>query len=384
MYEFSASGNAMGGAVVAKPGDASTMATNIAGMTQLEGGRLLGGVTIIQPHQDVETPMGTYKGESPHWTPPHGYYTQQITDRLWMGVGMFTRFGLSAEFDPAWPGRYNSYFAQIVSSSVVPGLAYKLTDTLSLGVGLEAMYFDYTQKKKRATPWGDLDASMNGDSLGFGLNLSAHYHPIDPLRFGISYRSQMKQRLSGRATFNQPAGMPPIFFQDTDVWGTVILPDSIQAGVSYDILDNLSVEADIVWTRWSTYKSMTINYADPLIPGNPASKSTMSEKNYKDVFRYCLGVEYGVLPWLDLRAGYIYDESPVRNEYADYLVPANDRQIFSLGTGVKYGNWNFDVSYSYLWILAREVDSRPADGVVKSRFENGDAHMVGLSVGYKF
>lgn len=384
MYEYSASGNAKAGAVVAKPGDASTLATNIAGMTELEGGQVLAGATFIQPHQDVETPQGSYLGKSSSWIPPHAYYTQQINDRLWMGVGMFTRFGLSAEFDSEWAGRYNSYFAQVISSSIMPSLAYKLTDELSVGVGVEGMYFDYTQKKKRATPWGDMDAKVNGDSVGFGLHLGAQYRPIEPLRIGIAYRSQIKQSLSGRASFKRPAGMPTIMFNDTDASGTIILPDSLQFGVSYDILDNLSVEADVIWTRWSTYESMTIDYGEALIPGNTASLSTTSEKNYRDVFRYCLGVEYGLYPWLDLRAGYVYDESPVRSEYADYLVPANDRQIYSVGAGFKYDNWNFDVSYSYLWILGRDVDARPADGVVESRFENGDAHMVGLSIGYKF
>ncbi|MFW5488995.1 MAG: OmpP1/FadL family transporter [Desulfovibrio sp.] len=384
MYEFSARGNAVGGAVVANPKDASTMATNIAGMTQLDGGHVLAGATIIQPHQDVETPEGDFRGQSPNWVPPHAYYTQQVTDRLWMGLGVFTRYGLSAEFDPEWPGRYNSYFAQIVSSSVVPGIAYKLTDTLSLGLGLEAMYFDFKQQKKVRTAPGDVDGTLHGDSLGVGFNVSAHYHPIQPLRIGLAYRSLVEQRVTGRASFNNPAGLPPIFFQDTDAWGTIRLPDSVQAGVSYDILDNLTVEADVIWTRWSSYRNLTINYDKALMPTNPASTSTMSEKNYKDVFRYCLGVEYGVLPWLDLRAGYVYDESPVRDSYADYLVPANDRQIFSLGTGIKYDNWNFDVSYSYLWIMGRDVDARPEDGVVDSNFKNGDAHMVGFSVGYKF
>ena len=42
-----------------------------------------------------------------------------------------------------------------------------------------------------------------------------------------------------------------------------------------------------------------------------------------------------------------------------------------------------DVNYTYLMIMDRDIDGRD-DGVRDGEIDNADAHMVGLSVGYKF
>ena len=55
IYEWSARGNALGGATVGRGDDPSAIASNPAGITQLDGIRVLGGVTFIHPVVDVRT-----------------------------------------------------------------------------------------------------------------------------------------------------------------------------------------------------------------------------------------------------------------------------------------------------------------------------------------
>lgn len=68
----------------------------------------------------------------------------------------------------------------------------------------------------------------------------------------------------------------------------------------------------------------------------------------------------------------------------DYLVPANDRHMVGFGTGFRWNAWALDLSYTYLMIEERKVAPRIPDGVYQSEFDNGDAHLIGASVSYKF
>ena len=94
-YEWSARGNALGGSVVGMADDPAAVASNPAGITQLEGGHGLFGLTAIYPQAEVTTknPYNneekTTSGEDNIWTLPHAYYTRQLSDRYWLGLGVF-------------------------------------------------------------------------------------------------------------------------------------------------------------------------------------------------------------------------------------------------------------------------------------------------------
>jgi len=146
--------------------------------------------------------------------------------------------------------------------------------------------------------------------------------------------------------------------------------------------EKFSVEVGAVYTLWSKYDELKINYGDPVLPSATPTQSIQA-KNWDDVWRFNIGVEYAALDWLDLRAGYVFDQSPVQDETIDYMVPANDRHLLNGGLGFHWDNWMVDVNYTYLMIMDRDIDGRD-DGVRDGEIDNADAHMVGLSVGYKF
>jgi long-chain fatty acid transport protein len=74
----------------------------------------------------------------------------------------------------------------------------------------------------------------------------------------------------------------------------------------------------------------------------------------------------------------------IDNAYADYLVPANNRHLFSVGTGFYWQKWTLDLSYTYDLITSRDNVPAHETGVLPSSFNNGKAHMIGCSLGYKF
>ncbi len=394
LYESSARGNALAGAVVARADDPSALFFNPAGITQLPGLQMMAGATAIMPSTKVTTysPKAvTTKTEDNTWIPPHLYATYQATDKVWLGLAVFSPFGLGTEFPSDWPGKYNSYEAVIKTFTINPNIAFKVNDKFSFALGLDLMSFDLDLKRKIDTKpfggFGDVNRELEGDSLGMGFNVALHGRPFDWLKLGFSYRSQVTQHVTGDAKFLKPARFPnvPPFssaFNDTSASGSITLPDEFFFGAAFYPTKDFSVEVGAIWTRWSTYEALTISYGTPPLPGGGRVYS--DPKDWSDVWRPFIGFEYKAADWLDLRAGYAFDQEAVNQQYADYLVPANNRHLFSFGPGFHWRNWSLDLSYTYLLITDRDDVPAHEPGVLPSSFSNGYANMVGVSLGYKY
>ena len=375
VYEWSARGNALGGTTMARKADASVVASNPAAMTNLVGTQVMTGLTAVAPMATVSIAgQQSQDGENNVWMLPHGYVVSQLGERYWIGFGAYSRFGLGTEFEENWAGAGSVYYAAIKSVSLTPVLGLKLTDNWSIGLGVEANYFDFTQKKKVFSTY---DLKVHGDDIGVGCNISTWFAPTDWLSFGLMYRSSIDVHPRGEAESDATDALGAMLNGDAD--GEITLPDSWSFGVCVAPTDRLEIEADITRTGWSSYEELDIRI-DGVNPSGAALKS------WKDTWRLAIGAEYALTPAWDLRAGYVYDETPVRTERADYMVPANDRHLFNTGLGWHGGSWSVDLGYTYLLILDRKGAEVYGSGgsVETADFEDGDAHLLSLSVGFAF
>ena len=119
LFEGSARGNALGQTMVGRADDPSALFYNPAGITQLPGLEVMAGATAILP--SVKISNSTSTSTKDNWRfPPQFYATYQYSDRLWFGLGVFSPFGLAMEFPATWPGRFNSYDAEVESINVNP------------------------------------------------------------------------------------------------------------------------------------------------------------------------------------------------------------------------------------------------------------------------
>ena len=375
LYEGSARGNALGGTLVGRADDPSALYYNPAGITQLEGINVMVGATAIKPSTDVKTTTAagsvTTESEDNVWVPPHLYGTYQVNDSVWAGIGVFSRFGLGTEFPENWPGRYNSYNAEIQTMTLNPDVAFKVNDKLSLAAGVSATYFDLELDRKIPHDGQDLDMALTGDSIGYGFNVAMRYAILDWLAFGAAYQSEVEEEVEGDAD---------IGVAKTDADGDITLPDFVFLGLAAQATEKMSVEVGAIRTGWSSYDELVIDFANPAVLGTSQS---VTPKCWDDVWRYQAGVEYMLTEQFALRLGYVYDTSPIDDATVDYLVPANDRQLYSIGCGYAVNDWNIDVAYTFLDIQDRTVTARPEDGVPPSEFKDGDAHMLALSVSKK-
>lgn len=364
LYDWSARGNALGGAMTGRADDPSAIAFNPAGITQIPDSSMMAGLAFIMPGGTLTEIGGDSVGMIDHtFIPPHFYYTRQLSDRLWFGVGLMTRFGLGTDFPPDWYGRYNSYYANIQSVSINPNLAWKVNDRLSLSVGVEALWFEYGARRFIGT-----DFRLLGDDIGYGWNVGLHYKLDEATRIGLHYRSQVKLTISGTADI-QGVG-------STDAWGDLTLPEMFMFGISRQVTPKLNVEVGAIYTGWSSYDRLEINVEG--LPTDPVVK------NWKNVWRYQLGLEYRYSPEWTWRFGYTYDQEPSPDGTVDFQAPMSDRQLFSIGFGYTKNGRTWDLAYTYLLADDRTIAGRPGDGIPDSRTSNMDAHIFMISYSVRF
>ena len=386
LYEFSARGNAMGGAVLAGEAEPASIALNPALITDLKGSQLQLGATIVTADATVK-----YNGQETDpkdgiWTLPSFYYTQQINEDWYAGIGLFTRFGLSNEYgDKSWAGAYNAYQVAVTSLSLQPTVAYKVTDRLSASAGVEVMYFDFEEKKMLPYAPG-MNTDIQGDSVGISPIVALAYKANDKVNFGTSFRLRTKQSLEGTAKYYDTPTAMAAAFQNGDVTGDVTLPAQLAMGVSYKPTDDLLVEFNWMNIFWRSFDSIDISFDHK--PGTGVPGISSDKKEWKDTYRIGLGAEYTLTSALKVRGSYIFDKSPTNNDYMDVLVPVNDRHLFGTGLGWKVNDrYTVDLSYTYLLgtSLGGHTDQNAATEANKAvSYSNGSSHLAGLSVKYTF
>ena len=258
------------------------------------------------------------------------------------------------------------------------GIAYRLTDQLSLGVGLN--YVIGNVKLKRAmsvvsveTPSPvEADLALNGNAVGF--NAGILYKITPELSLGLSYRHKVQMDASGIASFDP--GYAVLGLPQGEVKSTLTLPATGFAGIAYRPLSNLEIEADYQFIGWSSYNELRFDFSSN-------NSSTVSPKNYQDTYIIRVGGEYSLDPW-HFRGGYLYDHSPVKIEYSEPLLPDANRNGFNVGLGYDINpDWSVDVAYFFLLFQDRQAQNTIPDISFDGTYQSY-VNLVGLNLEFKF
>ena len=392
---LSARGGAFGGGaasgMVARADDASAVAYNPAGLTQVEGTQIMGGLAAVALNLDLDTSAGWCSNSHQVWPIPHAYVSHQLNDKFWLGLGMFTRWGLGHSYPDGWAeggfqGGVGSALKSItlLTSTINPTVAYKLNDVWSMAAGVSYTwgYLSLNNQLYALNKHvGDVRIhSENGRSFGYNLALHAKFN--EQWSAGLTYRSHERMKFNGSARVRGDHPMVPVLAKNGGIGNTrgkatIVLPDIITLGVAYKPTERLSFEADVAYTVWSRWRALDVDLY--------GYKGIHQQKNWRDTWALSFSAEYWALDWLALRAGFLYETSPLNGEaYHDYLIPTNGRLQYSAGLGLKYNQWTLD--FAYIYMQEREVNLMDGGtaGTIKGKFGNGYDHTFCLTLGYKF
>jgi long-chain fatty acid transport protein len=405
IYETSSRGFAMGNANIGRGHDASALYSNPAAITRLDGTQVTAGISFIAPAigltlngvpaatGPVDVSMNDYVQPVPHL-----YATRRITDDLAAGLAVFVPYGLKSDFDPGWAGRYNNYLTDITTIDITPTIAYRVikdkpwAKSVSIALGAQILYADVDMRRvmpaylafnPSTAALADKPLILQGDTWEYGYSAAVQWEINDKVALGIVYRSGFK--LGFDSATEEIVGAVP---KHGGAWGRINLPDSWAFGINYSPIPNLDLGLQLLRTSWSDYDKLEI-YVPTL------DRISVKEKNWRDVWRYSVGAEYRVSDKIALRAGFVMDKDPVNRDYADYMVPSNDRLIGSIGLG-----WNIsklvtvDFAYGYLTIKSTHINARPdtTSGLPPDTFfdvydtdiHTGHAHIASVSASFRF
>lgn len=360
--QIGARASGMGSAVVASPSDPlSALFYNTAGLADIKGTKLAVGAGYAEFKLRYKNIQGYDEENSSKAFVPNFSFSTDSASPIVFGFGAFSSIGVGYKFekDPA-----HGITGDIESSagilSLTPGLAYKLTPSLSVGLQLIFGY-GITENK---SPYGStvLKAEANGTGLGAALGMIYSYS--EALNLGISWHSPMHVSQNGDAKIG---GVKYDF--DVDIYS----PQTLAAGIGYNITPKFLITGSVKWSDWSYFDR---------------SKSTMNNvefpfsKNSRDGFRYTLGCEYTVSDLLTLRAGFIYDPYSIKKEWLSPTLADATFYNLSIGASFTIEKYEIDIFLSGSKIESRKV-SYSQTGYT-GKYEGYTFPFTGIDLTYTF
>jgi long-chain fatty acid transport protein len=347
------------------------------------------GVSLVNGRTNYVAPNSFEQYEARPQTPsPHLFFVwADSTSKFRAGLGVFAPYGSTVEWEEGWSGRYNLTSLSLRAIYIQPTVAYKVTDWLSVGAGLDIVAGSVNLQ--RSLPTSDTNGEPGHMTLdgktktAFGYNLGVYLQPSEKFSLGLNYRSAVDATVEdGDATFEVPAAVSASF-PSTTFGATLPLPSVFSIGVGYKPSSKFTLAADVNFVGWSAYEALTINFGAP-IPSPNGPTVTRSARNYENSRIYHIGAELSVIKNLDLRFGAYYDESPVPNGYMTPETPDADAVGLTAGFGFKASDKiTIDGSFLYLNKEQRENVAAPDSNGISGTYK-ASALIPGLGVSIKF
>ncbi|MCK7509716.1 MAG: outer membrane protein transport protein [Desulfobacterales bacterium] len=268
--------------------------------------------------------------------PPHAYYTQQIQRQVVVRHRRCSPASASARSStPTGPAATTATTPRSRPSRSTPTSPTSSHDKLSVAVRSEHDVPEPRSEEEADSPrhGGDvLIRELRRRFLGLGPQRRhpVQAHGLDAV--GPYLPQPYQPECRGRREVQPPTPVPASGYS-----GTCRPPADLQSA-RHDLRRRelqraprtSPVGGGIYWTRWETYNQLQINFGAPFGPAGASTSAT--PKNWDNVYRFMIGAEWkvnaelGPPPRLCLRPGARGPDSTI-----DYILPDNDRNMFSLG-----------------------------------------------------
>ncbi len=379
-------GRAMAGAGIVGD-DLSAVHYNPAGMTLLSGTRMQATGTWVAVNLDYEGDSGqSENGRLKGQIIPAGFITHQINDSLWAGLGLTVPYGMGTEFGEGWEGRERGTESMILTFDINPNLAWKVNEKLSVGGGVSLQYAKAELGSGRIVSKNGHTINVKGDSWAWGWNVGVMFQPVETVRLGLAYRSNISHNADGHTTLNNV----PVKTDNglvltnirSDMEVRIKTPDTITFSATWEATDALRLSGTARWSKWSNFHSLDVQNLD--LAGTQFS-STVVENNWDDTWFFSVGADYKLNGQWTIRGGVAYDQGPVENQYRMAVIPDTDRVWFSGGASYKYtDNLTFDFGATYIKGVGDTDLYDKVGGKKIGEFKSLDSYIFSAQMQYLF
>lgn len=387
----SAMGVANAGAA-ANPENATTVFFNPAGMSHLKGTNISFGASVLDIDAEAKsgatatnqigapvTPAGRGGDIADLAFLPNVYVTHEINDSIDVGFGIHAPYGLAADYDDDFVGRFFGDKTELTAISFTPAVSVNNGQGLSMGLGLNVMYAEGKLTKFQdnslasmavtANPGGPTGgtpdpsyydegyANIEGDDIGVTFKVGFLYELSDRTQLGLSAQTGTELNLKGDAKIsnyvNPTAGVVVPMNATEKVKVPLAIPGNITLGLRHQLTDEVTVLAGASYAKWGEFEELDIVSREvggevSHAPVEGAVVTHITEK-WKNTWQFNVGSIWQASSAWAFKAGYAYDESPVDN-YVTARIPSNDRHWLTLGTQWKdaQSGWTVDAAIGTL------------------------------------
>ena len=383
-----------GDAVIAD--NASVMSRNAAAMALFDRTEISLGVNVID--SKVEVKDGTYTVPNGLGIPPGSqsvsgttnnatsvvpnfYVVHPINDEFAVGLGIYSNFGTTNEFDDKWgtgttpkgliPGADAFGGTTIVkTTNFALNGSYRINEQWSIGAGIDVIHGEGELKRTTTATNGtkttltDVDAS----ATTVGFNLGTVFEMDENNRFGLSYHYSPEKEVSGTVEYSG----------DSDIGDLKIpLPSMAEFSGYHRIKDTqFAVHYSVQWIEWSSFDRL-----------ETTNGKTLKEYKWQDTFHYAIGGTYYINDEWEARAGYMFDQG-VQDSLTSVSVPDSDRNWFSIGASYHISkDQTLDAGFTYLVGKDKKVSDiigTPAGDITLDTTTKATAMLFGLQYTHKF
>ena len=391
---YGTNSKAEAGVGIALPQDALTVATNPAGLVDVEDA-ITFGVEIFRPERGASLVQGgqttAFDGNSTKtfYLPEIGF-SRHLSDRLSWGIGLYGNGGLDTDYavNPfarfAPPGSTvanGPAGVNLQQAFLSPALAFRIDDHNTLGASLNIAYERFEAKGVGlfagfSSDQADVSDRGFDDSFGAGVRLGWLGHFGDTVTVGATWQSKTK---TGR--FKKYAGL----FADQ---GGFDIPETYGLGIAVRPAKGWTLGLD--WQR-ILYANVA-SVGDPinsLFQGVPLGATDGPGFGWQNISVVKLGGSYEVSDAVIVRLGYSHSQQPVSasQTFFNILAPGVIQDHLTGGLSWKWSERN-TLNLAYIHAFKNTVNG---SGSIPPAFGGGEANVhleedsvaISLSHGFK-
>lgn len=381
-----------GGTNIAHSDNGAVLLDNPAGIINVPGRGLfeIGIDTLVTDLRYSDADPNDVDGEFMLNPVPQLAYIRTSEDGRWAaGIGVFLPAGFAAEYkmnhSVFGPSDYRS---EGMLCKILPGVAYRITDRLSVGATLGAAVSTVELEGPfviQSPPLAGAPTLMNLSTFGMTPTWSVglQYELTERTTLGVTYIAESNITYDGDVTVFVPgAGVARYDAEAELTW-----PQSVGIGLAHALNDQHRVSFDVIWFDWSSaFDKMDLKLSDGTNPALnfAAGGTTVRDRlpfDWKESVSFRFGYEFLATERDIVRAGYVYQDAPVPsstlNPYTDGVL----EHAFSVGYGRKFArDWTLNTAYQYSFGEGHVGQSSLVGGDFDNSTFKADAHWLMFSL----
>jgi long-chain fatty acid transport protein len=312
---------------------------------------------------------------------PSFFYVRPLSDRARFGFSLTGPLGGGVDYGNDFVGRYSIKEVMLAGAAITPSFAYQVTDKLSLGIGVSAIYtlMDQEIAIRQGAPDPQRDASIRFDGLsdwGFQGILGLTYEFNERLLLGVVYRSEADTNLDGDVKL-QGLQIPLPAAPPSSVKIEWTNPQWLDLGLRYRLNDRTMLFLNGGWQEWSKFSENRLSFREDRVQ--------VIDRNWDDTWYAGIAAIHKLSDRSALSFGFSYDSSPVKDKYRTLDMPLDETWKLSAAYGWQHNdNMSFSLGTTLYFVGDAPVTQSSQGVTVSGDYDTNMLAIVGGTFRYDF